>query len=40
MAEDESKYLLVAGKLLSLIELRDALLDDSSWQHETQVMRK
>lgn len=30
----------MAGKLLSLIELRDALLEDSSWQHETQVMRK
>lgn len=32
MAEDESKYQIVANKLLSLIELRDALLEDSSWQ--------
>lgn len=40
LAEDESKYQLVASKLMSLIELRDALLDDSSWQRETAVMRK
>lgn len=32
MAEDEGKYQIVANKLLSLIELRDALLEDSSWQ--------
>jgi hypothetical protein len=32
MAEDETKYLIVGNKLLNLIELRDALLDDSAWQ--------
>jgi hypothetical protein len=40
LAEDESKYQIVANKLLNLIELRDALLEDSSWQRETAVMRK
>ena len=40
LAEDETKYLIVGNKLLNLIELRDALLEDSSWQRETAIMRK
>lgn len=40
MAEDESKYLIVGNKLLNLIELRDALLEDSAWQRETSIMKK
>lgn len=40
LAEDENKYLIVGTKLLNLIELRDALLEDSSWQRETAIMRK
>ena len=40
MAEDESKYEEVNLKLLNLISLRDALLEDSAWKRETAVMRK
>lgn len=40
MAEDESKYELVNLKLLNLISLRDALLEDTSWKRETAIMRK
>jgi hypothetical protein len=32
LAEDESKYLAVNAKLLSLLALRDALLEDTSWK--------
>lgn len=40
LAADQTKYKIVANKLMSLIELRDALLQDSSWQRQTAVMRK
>ena len=40
MAEDESKYQIVNIKLLNLITLRDALLEDSSWKGESAMMRK
>lgn len=40
MAEDEGKYEEVNLKLLNLISLRDALLEDSSWKRETAIMRK
>ena len=39
-AEDESKHLAVAKKLSSLLQLRDALLEDSSWEREAAIMRK
>ena len=32
MTEDESKYLYVNQKLLNLIELRNAMLEDVAWQ--------
>ncbi len=32
MAEDESKYLFISSKLLSLIELRNAILEDVTWK--------
>lgn len=35
MAEDKQKYLIVNMKLLNLISLRDALLEDSSWKRLT-----
>ena len=31
-AEDENKYLYVNSKLLNLIELRNVLLEDVTWQ--------
>ena len=40
LAEDETKYEVVNLKLLNLISLRDALLEDTSWKRETAVMRK
>ena len=40
LAEDETKYEVVNLKLLNLITLREALLDDTSWKRETAIMRK
>ena len=40
MSEDESKYMYVNQKLLNLIELRNALLEDVTWQRENTLMRK
>ena len=38
LAEDETKYEVVNLKLLNLITLREALLDDTSWKRETAIM--
>ena len=40
MAEDEAKYEAVNLKLLNLISLREALMEDTSWKRETMVMKK